>query len=107
VKRRFREALAGSASLDCVARSQRTHVLRRLGWLAVLATGIALYVASLQGVGAVRGELEAATSQGPPPDVVPVAYRDDRPTGWGDERPGCRDRGGSGGDHRFPSPRDF
>jgi hypothetical protein len=86
--------------------TRSTH-LRRLGWLALLATGVALYVASLSGMASVRGELTAATSQGPPAQALPVAYREEGPMGSpgeGDRR-GCHERGGR--DRSFPSTRDF
>jgi hypothetical protein len=61
-----------------VAGPHRTQ-LRRLGWLALLATGLALYLASLQGIAAVGGELGASAAPQPSQPAVPVSYREDRP----------------------------
>jgi hypothetical protein len=82
----------------------RTH-LRRLGWLALIATGVALYVASLQGVASVRTELAATNPERPPADAVRVAYREDRPAAWRGD--GCRERDRDGRGQAFPSTRDF
>ena len=67
----------------------------------MLATGLALYAAALQGVAAIRFELGEATS--PAPQFVPVSYYEDGATG---ARGGCHERGGWDRDQSV-SPRDF